>query len=70
MVLIFEGREMNAVTAAVDIEVVPPDPKLRQLLLDAVQRAHGRPEDVGRYELSIRNQTGRELHRYVDTKDG
>jgi hypothetical protein len=70
MVLIRDGRELNRVTAAVDLELAPPDPKLRQLLLDAVERAHGKPEDVGRYELSLRDQTGRELLRYADTKDG
>jgi hypothetical protein len=70
MALVFEGRELDKFTASIDLDLKPADPKLRQLLLDAVVRNKGRAEDVGRYELVVRDDRGRELHKYVDTKDG
>jgi len=70
MALVRDGRDLEKFTAAVDLDLEPADPKIRQLLVDAVVRNRGRLEDVGQYVLAIRDGSGRELHRYVDTKEG
>jgi hypothetical protein len=70
MALVRDGRDIERFTAAVDLDAEPADPKIRQVLLNAVERNRGRVEDTHLYVLSIRDGSGRELHRYVDTKEG
>jgi hypothetical protein len=70
MALMRDGRDLDKFTAAVDLDLSPADPKIRQVLVDAVIRNRGRLEEIGQYVLAIRDASGRELHRYVDTKEG
>jgi hypothetical protein len=69
MSLVRDGRDVEQFCGVVDLAAEPPDPRLRQLLVDAVKRNRGRMDQIGMYLLVIKDTQGRELHRYADTED-
>lgn len=61
------GRDLQVITTHLDLEA--DEVKLRDLLFDACRRHGGRPEQVGDYQLAVRERgQGFELLVYVTTE--